>query len=107
MRRVFALVPLLLFAACQGPSAIQTSARGSLRGEVEEQIMEAQRMHHEDCPVAKIISARIVEPGSATSQEVWTLEGCGRTFLYDVTVTHEDFGGGQVAVHERDADAQQ
>ena len=102
--RLIALPIIVLLTGCLGPSAIQTSARGSLRGEVEEEIAEAQRMHHADCPVAKIVSARIVEPGSATSQEVWILEGCGRTFTYDVTVTHEDFGGGQVSVHERDSD---
>lgn len=106
MRLAVALPLTLLLSACQGPSAIQTSARGSLRGEVEEEIREAQRMHHDDCPVAKIVAARIETQGSGATQEVWTLEGCGRTFLYDVTVTHEDFGGGQVSVHERDVEAQ-
>ena len=88
-------------AACQGPSAIQTSATGSLRGEIRQDILDAQGMHHPDCPVGQITAARIVQRGDGATQELWTLEGCGKAYLYDVTVTRDE-SGGQVSVHERE-----
>ena len=108
MRHLLLLPGLLLLVACHGPSTapspIQTSARGSLREELEQDIRDLQQLHHGDCPAARIVAARIVSGGGDATQELWTLEGCGRTFLYDVTLTHEGMGG-QVSVHERDADA--
>lgn len=108
MRTLLVLPGLLLLVACHGPSAaplaIQTSARGSLREEVEDQIRDLQQLHHGDCPAARVVSARILDGGREATQELWTLEGCGRTFQYDVTVSHEGMGG-QVSVHEHEADA--
>lgn len=111
MRHLLLLPGLLLLLACHGPAsspaappAIQTSARGSLREELEQDLRDLQQMHHGDCPAAGIVAARIVSGGGNATQELWTLEGCGRTFLYDVTLTHEGLGG-QVAVHEHEADA--
>ena len=99
--RLLPALPLGFLLACQGPSAIQTSARGPMRGEVEQDILDTQRMRHSECPAAKIVAARIVQQGSDATQELWTLEGCGQTFRYDVTVTHEGYGG-QVSVHEHE-----
>ncbi|HEU4950536.1 MAG TPA: hypothetical protein VFT46_01215 [Holophagaceae bacterium] len=108
MRTLLVLPGLLFLVACHGPSAvppaIQTSARGPLRGEVEQEIRDLQQLHHGDCPAARIVSARILDGGREATQELWTLEGCGRTFRYDVTVSHEEMGG-QISVHEREADA--
>ncbi len=101
MRRLFLPALFAFGLACQGPSAIQTSATGPMRGEVESEVMDTHQMHHGDCPAAKIVSARIVAQGTGTTQELWTLEGCGRTFTYDVVLTHEGFGG-QVSVHEHE-----
>lgn len=101
MRLWLALSGLMALVACQGPSAIQSSAKGPLLTEVEHEIMDLQELHHGDCPAAKIMSARIVQAGVDVTQEEWTLMGCGRTFTYDVTVNHEG-GGGQVSIHEHE-----
>lgn len=101
MHRLVLLPALAVGLACQGPSAIQTSATGPMRSEVESEVMDTHQMHHGDCPAAKIVAARIVQQGSGTTQEVWTLAGCGHTYAYDVTITHEGFGG-QVSVHEHE-----
>lgn len=101
MRRCATLLPLLLAAACQGPSPIQTSATGSLRAEIQQDILDAQGLHHPDCPVGRITAARIVQRGDGAAQELWTLEGCGKVYLYDVTVTRDE-SGGQVSVHEHE-----
>ena len=100
MRALFAL-PVLVLIACQGPPPIQTSASGPLRSEVEQDVLEAQRLHHPDCPAARIVAARILQQGTDATQELWTLEGCGHAYTYDVTVSHEGFGG-QVSVHEHE-----
>ncbi len=97
-------VPLLLLlslAACQGPSPIQTSATGSLRAEIQQDILDAQGLHHPDCPVGRITAARILQRGDGATQELWTLEGCGKAYLYEVTVTRDE-SGGQVSVHEHE-----
>ena len=101
MRRFFAVPAVLILTACQGPSAIQTSAHGQLRSEVEQEVMDMHQLHHGDCPAAKLVAARIVQDGTGVTQELWTLEGCGRTFAYDVTINHEGMGG-QVSVHEHE-----
>lgn len=102
MRLHPALLLLPLLAACTGPSTIQTSASGSMRREIQQDILDAQGLHHADCPVGRITAARIVQRGDGATQELWTLEGCGKTYLYDVTVRHDDEGG-QVSVHEHEA----
>lgn len=101
MRLLPALALLLTLAACDGPSAIQTTATGSMRREIQQDILDAQGLHHADCPVGRITVARIVQRGDDATQELWTLEGCGKTYLYDVTVRHDDEGG-QVSVHEHE-----
>jgi hypothetical protein len=101
MHRFFAVPAVLILAACQGPSPIETSARGQLRSEVEQEVRDMHQLHHGDCPAAKLVAARIVEDGADATQELWTLEGCGRTFAYDVTINHEGLGG-QVSVHEHE-----
>lgn len=101
MNRFATVLLLLPLAACQGPSAIQTSATGSLRAEIQQDILDAQGLHHPDCPVGRITAARILQRGDGAAQELWTLEGCGRTYRYDVTVTRDE-SGGQVSVHEHE-----
>lgn len=102
MRRLIALPAILLLVACQGPSPIQTSARGQLRSEVEQEVRDMHQLHHGDCPAARLVAARIVQDGTGVTQELWTLDGCGRSFAYDVTIDHEGMGG-QVSVHEHEA----
>ncbi|MBS1766574.1 MAG: hypothetical protein JST05_04105 [Acidobacteria bacterium] len=102
MRRLPPLALIVMLAACGAPSTIQTSASGSLRREIQQDILDAQGMHHPDCPVGQITAARIVQQGDGATQELWTLEGCGKAYLYDVTVRHDE-DGAQVSVHEHDA----
>ncbi len=101
MRRLMSFIAILTLTACHGPSTIQTSAKEPLLREVEQEILDTHQMHHGDCPAARIVAARILENGAGVTQERWTLEGCGRTFTYDVTINHEGMGG-QVSVHEHE-----
>ena len=102
MRSFLALPAVLLLIACQGPSPIQTSARGQLRSEVEQEVMDMHQLHHGDCAAARLVAARIVQDGTGLTKELWTLEGCGRAFAYAVSINHEGLGG-QVSVHEHEA----
>lgn len=98
MRLLFALPAVLILAACQGPSAIESSAHGRLFEIVEADVMTLHHKNHRECSEVRLVGAQVVGKTQTATLELWTLEGCGRTFTYDVTLTSSY--GGQAIVHE-------
>ena len=98
MRCLLVLPAVLILAACQSPSTIESSAHGHLFEILETDVMNLHHRNHRECLGVRLIGAQVVGKTQTATQELWTLEGCGRTFTYDVTLTSSY--GGQAIVHE-------